>query len=496
MIIMCEKCGKKFRVDPDRITGEQARFRCRNCGNIMIISRPAPQEPQPPAEPREAPVPAAVQGPRPPAPPAFHLAPGAGERAEEEPSVGEFPSSIEAPDAAKLDEAAERMLAGLRREPEPAPMQSPETQPGDTEPPPPQEEPSAPAAPRRFGSMTPRIVTLFLAAGLVPLIVFAAVMVFLMKSPLEAEIGRANAETAASLARQVDAQVDGSVRLLQAVADLPDMTSMDPAKQGAVLEAVAARTPSMALLVTVGPDGMSLARSDDQPAASFEDRPYYKEIMAGKPLAWQQAVSAAGRDPALTLAVPITRQGQVVGLLAGFTKVGTFSAPVLEWKRGKTGTAFLLDENLKVIAHSQKEYQTDLSEHPLAGKLKSGGGSAAFALDGRGYAGDVRKTQLGWGVAVEQEEAEAYALFRNILLYGGIVLGCSALLVLLISLSVARSLVRPLRELTDAADRISVGDLGVEIPVRSGDEIGALAEAISRLQESIRLSIERLRRRR
>jgi HAMP domain-containing protein len=38
--------------------------------------------------------------------------------------------------------------------------------------------------------------------------------------------------------------------------------------------------------------------------------------------------------------------------------------------------------------------------------------------------------------------------------------------------------------------------MDAEIPVTSRDEIGDLAEAIERMQESIRLSIERLRRRR
>jgi HAMP domain-containing protein len=51
------------------------------------------------------------------------------------------------------------------------------------------------------------------------------------------------------------------------------------------------------------------------------------------------------------------------------------------------------------------------------------------------------------------------------------------------------------RSLTDAADRISIGDLGVDIPICSKDEFGKLAEAISRMQDSIRLSIERLKRR-
>ncbi len=50
--------------------------------------------------------------------------------------------------------------------------------------------------------------------------------------------------------------------------------------------------------------------------------------------------------------------------------------------------------------------------------------------------------------------------------------------------------------LTEAADRISVGDLEAEIEIKSKDEIGNLADAISRMQDSLRFSIERLRRRR
>lgn len=57
-------------------------------------------------------------------------------------------------------------------------------------------------------------------------------------------------------------------------------------------------------------------------------------------------------------------------------------------------------------------------------------------------------------------------------------------------------LIYNIRHLTDVADRISVGELDAEIEIESKDEIGQLAEAIFRMQDSLRLSIERLRRRR
>ena len=56
-------------------------------------------------------------------------------------------------------------------------------------------------------------------------------------------------------------------------------------------------------------------------------------------------------------------------------------------------------------------------------------------------------------------------------------------------------LIRPIMKLTDAAAQMSVGDLNVEIDVKSKNEIGLLAGAIERMQESLRLAMDRLRRR-
>ena len=82
---------------------------------------------------------------------------------------------------------------------------------------------------------------------------------------------------------------------------------------------------------------------------------------------------------------------------------------------------------------------------------------------------------------------------RNVLL--AIVVGTIILIGALVSFYGHR-LTQRIQYLTDAAERISVGELEVDIKTPSNDEIGDLGEAISRMQDSIRLSIERLRRRR
>lgn len=59
-----------------------------------------------------------------------------------------------------------------------------------------------------------------------------------------------------------------------------------------------------------------------------------------------------------------------------------------------------------------------------------------------------------------------------------------------------RLLVQPIRDLTESAERISKGELNTPIPGESKDEIGLLANAIGKLQTSLRIAMERMKRNR
>jgi HAMP domain-containing protein len=92
-------------------------------------------------------------------------------------------------------------------------------------------------------------------------------------------------------------------------------------------------------------------------------------------------------------------------------------------------------------------------------------------------------------------KARSQSLAGQIRITIAIILGATLLIIGATVSIFTHRLTARVRSLTDAADRISIGDLEIEIPVRSRDEFGKLAESISRMQDSIRLSIERLRRR-
>ena len=101
------------------------------------------------------------------------------------------------------------------------------------------------------------------------------------------------------------------------------------------------------------------------------------------------------------------------------------------------------------------------------------------------FTGPIKMLETQTGMLTERARLIIWAILGGTLLLIGIIVSIYS-----------HRLTGKLKSLTDVAERISIGDLGIEVETRSGDEIGELAEAISRMQDSIRLSIERLRRRR
>ena len=54
MIILCEECGKKYRVDPSKVS-EGMKFKCKACNHVITVSKPEVRTPEPEAfiEPEE-----------------------------------------------------------------------------------------------------------------------------------------------------------------------------------------------------------------------------------------------------------------------------------------------------------------------------------------------------------------------------------------------------------------------------------------------------------
>ena len=83
-------------------------------------------------------------------------------------------------------------------------------------------------------------------------------------------------------------------------------------------------------------------------------------------------------------------------------------------------------------------------------------------------------------------EVEFIQRTNTLLLYGALI---GAVIALLLGIFLSRTLTRPIRELTQATHAVSEGDLSQQVPVRSNDELGELAQAFNKMSAELSRSI-------
>ncbi|HET9132781.1 MAG TPA: ATP-binding protein [Gemmatimonadales bacterium] len=90
-----------------------------------------------------------------------------------------------------------------------------------------------------------------------------------------------------------------------------------------------------------------------------------------------------------------------------------------------------------------------------------------------------------WMIVTEFPVASITAPATGFLRRGMIGAGILLTLGVLVGVVVTRRVTLPLRELTDASDRLAAGDRAVRVPVRSGDEFGRLGAAFNAMAEQV-----------
>ncbi len=125
------------------------------------------------------------------------------------------------------------------------------------------------------------------------------------------------------------------------------------------------------------------------------------------------------------------------------------------------------------------------------------GGSGTYA----GYNGERVIGVYAWiptlkvALVAEQGEAEALSASRLALWTTGGVALLAVVAAIVIGTLLIHGIVRPLSELSDTAGRIAGGELGLDAPVRSNDEIGKLAASFNRMTARLRGVVGSLERR-
>jgi signal transduction histidine kinase len=237
----------------------------------------------------------------------------------------------------------------------------------------------------------------------------------------------------------------------------------------------------------------------------------------GRPL-WSEPYYDKGGVNQLvsTYSVPLydRRNGEkkFVGILTIDLSIDWFQKNISEIKVYESGFGFLISKNGVIVSHPMKEFIMNetifsIAEERNSSDLRKIGrkmilGETGFseinytnARNGKpSWLAYAPVTLNGWSVGVVfpvdefMEDATHLSWVIGMLAAGGFIV----LLILLIA--IARSITKPLRQLTYASEKFAQGDFEVELPViRTKDEIGRLNTSFISMQKQLAQTIRDLR---
>ncbi|HVN70737.1 MAG TPA: methyl-accepting chemotaxis protein [Desulfomonilia bacterium] len=252
---------------------------------------------------------------------------------------------------------------------------------------------------------------------------------------------------------------------------------------------------SQAVYVTDREGKAYAASVDKYIGVSFSDRQYIKDALAGSANIGSPGVNKVTGELFVPIAAPIhSTDGKVVGAIANILSIGMLSDLVANTKTGKTGYAFMVDKEGRVIAHPDKENILKLNflniegMESLAKKMVSGqSGVEHYVFKGVAKTAGYSPVAIsGWsvGLALPDTEFLAHAnAVRNIILVVGIISFAAAFVVFLLF---ARIITSGIRKGVDLAVHVSEGDLTATIDINQKDEVGQLAEALRNMMNKLR----------
>ncbi|HHT37504.1 MAG: methyl-accepting chemotaxis protein [Candidatus Wallacebacter cryptica] len=298
-------------------------------------------------------------------------------------------------------------------------------------------------------------------------------------------------------AHYVESRLETHISLLEAIAARPEIQSMDWSQQQPVLQSELKRLGVYEALSVVYPNGDAM--HDDGTIVNVGDRDYVQRAFAGTPTASDLIVNRATGTIVLGLVVPITRNNQVVGVLMARANAYAVSEITDRLGFGESGAAYVFSSDGTIIAGPVREHViqqrnifTDTAELAGLGKAVSEVGLGNVGIGRYDYGNDVvingfaPMAKTDWVIGIGALESEVLQDVRSLMFYQ---ISVSALFIAIgigFAVLIALRIARPLVEQKTVVEGIAQGDFTHTVPVKSEDEVGALARAINLTVESMR----------
>ncbi|MDR1210649.1 MAG: methyl-accepting chemotaxis protein [Spirochaetaceae bacterium] len=240
----------------------------------------------------------------------------------------------------------------------------------------------------------------------------------------------------------------------------------------------------------------------DGSSADLSDRDYIQKALSGHAAISDVIISEVTSVPVIMFAVPISNENRVVGAIVARQDAAILSELIRTAKMGETGYSYIINREGTVIAHQDfslvanrftpsKDAKKDPTLKSLADSIDTAledidTGIVRYVFNKRDvFVGYSPIEDFDWKLMVTITYDELMSGIRTLRLLIIILVTASVFAGFAIAVLIGRSVARPIVKMIPVLEKVSGGDLGERLEVKTGDEIGAMSEKFNLSIESL-----------
>ncbi|NUU76202.1 methyl-accepting chemotaxis protein [Paenibacillus xylanilyticus] len=154
---------------------------------------------------------------------------------------------------------------------------------------------------------------------------------------------------------------------------------------------------------------------------------------------------------------------------------------------GEKGKLYMLDNGGKFLFHYNIESGVQSDQDYINQMYTSDKGTVKYTYEGQEVeAVYFTNPATGWKIVGEMLPSEADEAVRPIMIRTYTLVGSSLVIGMILLIFIIRGIIRPLQQLTQAASKVSAGDLTVHVGLKRRDEFGQLGDSFDTMTTSLR----------
>jgi methyl-accepting chemotaxis protein len=214
-----------------------------------------------------------------------------------------------------------------------------------------------------------------------------------------------------------------------------------------------------------------------------------RKIVFTEPYYWE------GFGDILSVVMPVIIDGKAIGVVGVDVSFDYIKEVVSNAKAYKTGYAYIITKDRKIIAHPSLDYGVmvrDIDRETDSAVMKAISNNDEvfnYMFEGEKKIASIKELSAGWIFLETIPESEVMEDLNNLQLFVLIITLITLGVILFVSYLLGKQLAKPIKMMAKGIVEFGHGDFTKEFVVKNKDEIGTMAESLNMMAESLRKSI-------